>query len=290
MRVLVTGGTGFVGSHMCNALVRRGHTVSMLSTRPERLGSEIPVHRCDITDSKAVRRVIRQERPDAVYHLAASYLKAEIRTLYPINSEGTYNILKAIYDSGIESKVIFSSSQSVYGRPLSLPVSEDYPCQPSSAYSRTKLAAEFLCKSFSLLGTPVVILRISTVYGPGQTRANIVSDFVKFGRSMKRINVYGSLDRSEDIVYVDDVVAALCSALLVESPFEVINVGGGRETPVYDLARIIGEKLGVPVDTVAEENFPPRRMFLCIDKAKMLLNYSPIPLEDGLTKFIEGLR
>jgi UDP-glucose 4-epimerase len=290
MRVLVTGGRGFVGSHLCDTLVRRGHTVSMLSTRPETLGSEIPVHRCDITDFQAIRRVIHQERPDAVYHLAALYSRASIRTLYPINSEGTYNILKAIYDSNIEARVIFSSSQSVYGKPFSLPVTEDHPCQPSSTYGRTKLAAELHCRSFSLLGTPVVILRISTVYGPGQTRANIVSDFVKFARSMKRINVYGSLDRSEDLVYVDDVVAALCSALLVESSFEVINVGGGRETPVYDLARMIGEKVGVPVGTVAEEGFPPRRMFLCIDKARTLLNYNPRPLEDGLAKFIEGLR
>ena len=289
MRIAVTGGRGFIGTHLCERLAREGHQVSILSTHPETYSGPNRVYRCDVTDLQTTTQIVHELEPDAVCHLAAMLGRGvHVRTAYPVNSEGTYNMLKAIYDLNLKTELLFLSSCAVYGKPSTLPITEQCPCEPLSGYGRTKLAAEMYCRSFSLLGVPVIILRMSTVYGLGQTHRNIVSDFVDFARHMKRISLYGSTERSRDLVYIEDAAGALVSALSVRSDLEIINVGGGREIYVHDLGRIIGRIMRVPVEKVAQESFSPSRMFLSIEKARKLLNYDPIDLEEGLMRYIEG--
>jgi UDP-glucose 4-epimerase len=288
MKIAITGGRGFIGTHLCDRLTGMGHQVTILSTHPEAYSGPNRAYRCDITDSQTTRQAVHELEPDAICHLAAILGRGvQARTAYPVNSEGTYNVLKATYDLGLNTKFLFLSSCAVYGKPSTLPIGEDCPCEPLSGYGRTKLAAEMYCRSFSLLGVPIVIVRMSTVYGTGQTHHNIVSDFVDFARRMKRINLYGSTERSRDLVYIDDAISALVSALSVRSELEIINVGGGREIYVRDLGQIIGRIMHIPVEELAEQNFSPSRMFLSIEKGRKLLNYVPIDLEEGLTKYIE---
>jgi UDP-glucose 4-epimerase len=288
MKVVVTGGRGFIGRHLVGALIELGHEVTALGTAATN-EIECVYRQCDITDFQKVRTILNEARPDFLYHLAALVSsKTDLRVLYAVNSEGTYNVCKAIYDLGLETRVVFSSSQAVYGHPAYLPVEETYEPVPASAYAKTKLIAELFCRAFSLVGVRVVALRISTAYGAKQSHPNVVSDFIRFAHIMKRINVYHSLERSEDLVHVNDVVGAMISCMSIDPQFDVINIGGGKEVFIHDLAQALGTLMDVPVHVIAEESFPPRRMSLCIHKARKLLGYNPISLEDALPTVLGG--
>jgi UDP-glucose 4-epimerase len=263
MRSVVTGGAGFIGSHLVDALVERGDEVvaidDLSSGKTENvesaLGKGATLEVLDITDERLMRAMIGDFNPDSVFHLAA---QIDVRKSIAdpsfdvrLNVVGTVNVLEAAVRTGARRFIFTSSGGTVYGegagRDRDLPFAESASCEPDSVYGQSKLAAEgyvgYYARDRGLSGT---ILRLANVYGPRQdpaTEAGVVAIFTELARDGGRPTVFGTGNQTRDYIHVDDVVAALLAAegSAESGPF---NVGTGVETTVLDLAERIGRLSG----------------------------------------------
>src|SRR5690349_14510024 len=227
MRVLVTGGAGFIGSHLVDALLDRGDAVAIAdhlhrSPRPwvgEALQRGAQLHACDVRDLASVRRAFAAARPDVVLHLAA---QVDVRRSIEdpaldaqINVAGTVSVLEAARVAGTR-RVLLASTAAVYGDPDTLPIGEDTPIAPLSPYGTSKAAAEWYLGQYSRLhGLSTLALRMANVYGPRQDphgEAGVVSIFCGLSAEGGRGTVYGDGRQTRDYVYVGDVVAAWLQA------------------------------------------------------------------------------
>ena len=232
MKVLVTGGAGFIGSHLCEALLKRGEKVSVIDDfndfydpllKEENVSrfasnSGFKLYRADIRDRRQVMDCIGTEKPDAVCHIAA---RAGVRPsidnphLYEeVNCVGTLNILDAVKKSGIKN-FLFASSSSVYGINSKVPFSEDDPVtSPISPYAATKRAGELMAFTHShLYGLPVTCLRFFTVYGERGRPDMAVAKFTRLIAEGRGIEVYGDGSARRDFTYVGDIIEGLLNAL-----------------------------------------------------------------------------
>lgn len=265
MNVLVTGGAGFIGSHLVDALVARGHTVRILDDFStgywENVNPAAEPLEGDVADEAAVRKAV--EGAEVVYHQAAH--RAVLRSVeHPLatdtaNTHGTLTVLKAALDAGA-SRVVYASSSSVYGGAEVVPTPESTPLWPRSPYAVTKLAGEHYCRVFAeLYGLETVSLRYFNVYGPRQrpdsAYAAVIPLFIDALRTGAAPTVHGDGLQSRDFTFIQDVVAANLAA--ASAPAEACsgkayNVAGGRAHSLLDLLEILGRILGVeprPVHT-----------------------------------------
>jgi UDP-glucose 4-epimerase len=259
MRVLVTGGAGFIGSRLVRMLVGKGWNVTVLddfsSGKVENLeglsGSGLlRVVKGDVRDEDVVGEVLGGV--DAVVHLAALIDPADSvrRPLlyHDVNVTGTVNILEASVKKGV-GKFVFASSAAVYGDGNPLPLREDYPLRPVSPYAASKVSGEYYCKAFSeCYGLGCVALRPFNVYGLGQGSnqyAGVITEFVKAGLRGDVLKVYGDGSQTRDFVNVDDVAGAFVK-VLEHGPLrgEVFNVCTGATISINDLAELVYEIVG----------------------------------------------
>ena len=291
MRVIVTGGAGFIGSHVVDALVARGdeaHVVDNFATgRRENLNSAAALHEHDIRESLA--GLFDEVRPDAVVHLAA---QADVGTSVAqptldaeVNVLGTLNVLEAARAHG--AQVVFSSTGgAIYGE-CDRPAPEDYPRQPLSPYGTAKLAAEeYLATWNRLYGTNHVTLRFANVYGPRQLaklEGGVIAIFTDRLRAAEGITIYGDGEQTRDFVFVGDVVMAVLAAIGRDAG--TFNVGTGKETSVNALFEATRRVAGA--DTVPQYA-PARageilRSVLDVSLAEHALDWRPqSSLDDGL--------
>lgn len=258
MRSLVTGGAGFIGSHLVDALVADGHRVRVLddlsSGTASNVHPEADLVVGDITDAKAVRGAV--EGVDVVFHQAAhgSVLRS-VRTPLTTdaaNIHGTLTVLSAALDAGV-ARVVYASSSSVYGGAGPLPTPETAPQVPRSPYAVTKMAAEHYCRVFAELHQlETVALRYFNVFGPRQrpdsTYAAVIPLFLDALRRGDRPTVHGDGNQSRDFTYVADVVAANRAAATAPAGVcsgKVYNIAGGREHSLLDLLAVLGSILEV---------------------------------------------
>jgi UDP-glucuronate 4-epimerase len=315
-RILLTGGAGFIGSHIAEALIRRGAQLSIVDNLDDfyapsrkRLNLEeisklgtYEFFETDVRDEAALRKVAEKVQPEIVIHLAA---RAGVRpsieqpALYEsVNVAGTVNLLEICRELKVD-RMIFGSSSSVYGITNTVPFREDDPkTRPISPYAATKLAAELMCYTYAhLYGLTTICLRFFTVYGPRQRPDLAIHKFVALIEAGKSIPVYGDGSMGRDYTYVDDIVAGLIASLeyvpAATVPFEVFNLGNCN--PVR-LAELIA-KLEVATGTNALQRRLPDQpgdvpiTWANIDKAKRLLGYSPqTSMEQGLRNFVEWYR
>ena len=270
MKILVTGGTGYVGKRLTNTLKKKGHTVLTLKT--------------DITDFDAVNSAARGA--DAIIHLAAVIDTKESMEnpmkYFLINAVGTLNVLEAARQNKIK-KVVFASSVKVYGKPAYLPIDEKHPTSPISPYGYSKLVAEDFCRAYSdFYGLTVVIARISNLYGPGQS-SNLFLPTVLSQLKKDKI-VVRNLDFKLDYIYIDDVVSALIRCLSYGKS-DVFNFGYGRSVSgkeIMDiLSKIAGRKLVVETTNLKKE----KEQIIDYRKAKKMLNWEPkIGITEGLKR------
>jgi len=260
MRALVSGGAGFIGSHLVDALVDRGDEVTVVddlsSGRAENLTDAVArgarLITGDVADPVAVARICDELRPERVFHLAA---QVDVRTSvsHPghdvrVNVEGTVNLLEASRRAGAGGFVL-ASSCAVYGEPApgAVPLSELAALRPAAPYGQAKLAAEGYVALFRQLhGFPGASLRFGNVYGPRQGavgEAGVVSIFCRLLDEGGRPTVYGSGRQTRDFVYVADIVAALLAASDHGAVGE-FNVGTGHETSVLDLVDLLARASG----------------------------------------------
>lgn len=269
MRVLVTGGAGFIGSHLIERLLERNCQVCVLdnfsSGSPERLapfGDALDVIEGDVCDPSVVERAVAGA--EAVFHLAAmvSVVQsvAEPVAAYAINTAGTVQLLEAARRAGVR-RLALASTCAIYGDTERLPVSEADPVAPVSPYAASKLAAEQACQLYSRLhGLETVALRFFNVYGPRQDPASpyaaVVPRFAASLRAGQQPTIFGDGLQSRDFIFVGDIVEALWTAATAPGlAGRLFNVGRGEQTSVLDLARTVGAHLGVPVNPV----FAPAR-------------------------------
>ena len=254
--VLVTGGAGFIGSHLVDKLISRGYSVVVLDnfhsgkieSFREILGrASFEVIEGDIRDRKAVREAM--DGVDAVVHLAA-LIDVEESVNNPletrdVNVNGTLNVLNEAVRSGVR-KLLFASSTAVYGEGNPLPLEEEHSLNPISPYAASKVSAEYYCKAFNnCYGLSTVVLRFFNVYGPGQKHSSYSGVITKFLQNALRdepLVVYGDGKQTRDFIHIDDVVDATVLALeKANSKGETFNVCTGKPTSVNGLVEIVKE-------------------------------------------------
>ncbi len=243
MRILVTGGAGFIGSHLAEKLLAGGHDVVILEDFNDfydpqikhaniaGFAKDVTVYHVDLRDGESVRNLFHREKVNAITHLAArAGVRPSIqypRLYYDTNVTGTLHLLEAARVTGVE-RFVFASSSSVYGASKTVPFSEDeHLSQTFSPYAATKVAGEFLCSTYShLYNLRVVALRYFTVYGPRQRPDLAIHQFTRRIYAGQPIDQFGDGTTRRDYTYIDDVIQGTMAALQYEGPcFDIFNLG-----------------------------------------------------------------
>ncbi len=302
-RVLVTGGAGFIGSHLVDRLVKEGFYVAVadnLSTgKKEYVNGSASLFQVDLADP-SFAEVFEQERPEVVFHLAAQAsvtrsMKSpgeDART----NILGALNLLEQCRRYG-RARIIYSSTGgALYGEPDSLPCDESHPVRPLSPYGASKYATETYIHTYgSMTGFRYTILRYANVYGPrqdSQGEAGVIAIFAQRMLSGQPVLIYGNGEQQRDFVYVDDVVEANMKAL-EQVGSEVCNIGTGVGTSVNAIFTRLAELTGY---TGPPKYEPPRngevfKIYLSNQKAERELRWTPsIDLQSGLGLTVDALR
>jgi UDP-glucose 4-epimerase len=309
MKALVTGGAGFIGSNLVDALLARGDEVLVvddLSTgRLENLDGALAagatLAELDIRDGAALDELAAKARPDVVFHLAAQIdvRKSIANPAFDasINVGGTANVLEAARGAGARRVVFVSTGGAIYGEGegQELPLGEGAPVEPLSAYGQSKFAAEgYLALYERLHGLSGVSLRLGNVYGPRQDplgEAGVIAIFCGRLRAGERPTVFGDGRQTRDYIYVGDVVAAALAAAESEASGP-INIGTGVETDVLELARRLGELEGVEFEPELAPARTGEVQRIAIDpaRAERELGWSAkVGLEEGLRLTLESL-
>ncbi len=317
-RVVLTGGAGFIGSHVSEALLRRGVQLWILDNLDEfyspawkkanledmrRVGS-YEFSQVDICDIVRLRETLERARPDVVIHLAA---RAGVRPsieqphLYEqVNVAGTLNLLEMCRQLQVR-KFLFGSSSSVYGATSRVPFSEDQvELRPVSVYAATKLAGEMFCYTYAhLFALPVICLRFFTVYGPRQRPDLAIHKFTALIEAGKPVPIFGDGSAGRDYTWVDDIAAGVIAAVDYEPhpvdgvPFEVFNLGNSHPVKLLEMVELLERITG---KSVILERHPPQPgdvplTWADISKACRLLGYRPATrLEEGLEQFVAWYR
>ena len=312
--ILITGGAGFIGSHLVNRLLSEGGrqitvvddfndfydpAVKRAVVEPHLSNPNFKLIEADIRNYEALTQTFAGSRFDCIVHLAA---RAGVRPsltdpqLYvETNINGTMNLLELARAHHVR-QFVFGSSSSVYGTNAKLPFSEDDPIfNPISPYAATKAAGELLAHTYShLYGMRIVCLRFFTVYGARQRPDLAIHKFAKLISAGKPIPVFGDGTTRRDYTYVDDIIAGVRAAIDYDaSKYEIINLGESRTVELRELISLLEKALGkkAEIDRQPMQPGDVPQTFADIAKARRLLNYDPqTQIEDGINKFVEWWR
>ena len=309
MRALVTGGAGFIGSHICERLLKESYEVVCLDNfdpyyapnlKRENieplLGSEkFNLVEGDIRDLALIQEIMKKDI-DYVFHYAA---QAGVRISiedplkpHEVNSTGLLNLLQACLSSRVK-KVINASSSSVYGKVQYLPLDEDHPRMPVSPYGVSKLTAEHYCRIFSEIhGLEITSLRLFTVYGPRMRPDLAISIFTERALKDQTIEIFGSGDKTRDFTYIDDVVKANLLAMQREDS-EVYNIGSGARINIKELAKRVIQAVGSNSEIVytLPQKGDAEHTWANVERAAKELGYNPqVDLNQGLQSYIRYIR
>jgi UDP-glucuronate 4-epimerase len=308
MRILVTGGAGFIGSHLVEKLLSADHEVVILDDFNDfydpqikqaniaGFAKDVSVCHVDLRENDSVRTVFGREKVDAVVHLAArAGVRPSIqfpRLYYDTNVLGTLHLLEAARVTGVQ-RFIFASSSSVYGASKTVPFSEDqHLTQTISPYGATKIGGEFLCSTYShLYQMRVVALRYFTVYGPRQRPDLAIHQFTRRIYAGQPIDQFGDGSTRRDYTYIDDIIQGTMAALDYDGPlYDMFNLGESQTIQLKELISAIENVLGkrAKINELPEQPGDMPRTYADISKARKLLGYNPATkLSEGLPKFVE---
>lgn len=291
IKVVVTGGAGFIGSHLADALVERGFDVHIIddlsSGKMENVNKKAVFYKEDIRNFESVKKII--DGAKYVFHVAAKpRVQVSIqnpRETHDINVNGTVNVLVASKEVGVK-RVVYSASSSAYGEQDTMPLHEDMHARPISPYGLQKHIGELKCRVFSrIYGIETVSLRYFNVYGPrlvsdGGAYDLVIGRFLKQRKEGKPMTVVPDGEQTRDFTHVRDVVSANILAMLSDKvgKGEVLNIGAGKNHSVNKIAAIIGG----PVVYI-EPRLEPKHTLADNRKARELLGWEPkITLEEGI--------
>lgn len=307
-RIAVTGAAGFIGSHLCERLIRDGHDVVGLdnfdpfyprAVKEENLSGLLQAPgfsflETDVREAGVVEGAFRDR--DAVVHLAA---RAGVRPSLKdpvgyaeVNVAGTAAVLEAARRAGVP-RFLFASSSSVYGEGAEAPFREDGSLgRPASPYAATKVAGEALCRSYVGRIPNVVALRLFSVFGPRQRPDLAIHDFARRILAGEELPLFGSSDRYRDYTYVDDIVEGIVAALEIDPEWTILNLGSGRPITLGKLVAALEDVLGRRTETrmVPAATGDLFGTWADVSLASEMLGYEPrTPLETGIGRFIEWL-
>jgi UDP-glucuronate 4-epimerase len=318
LRVVLTGGAGFIGSHLAEALLLRGIQLTIVDHLDDfyspgwkkanladiRRAGEFEFCSADICETEAIRKIFSLAQPQIVIHLAA---RAGVRPsieqprLYEhVNVAGTVNLLELSRELRVQ-RFIFGSSSSVYGASSRTPFSEDQPdLRPVSPYAATKLAGELFGYTYAhLFALPVICLRFFTVYGPRQRPDLAIHKFTALIEAGKPVPVFGDGSSGRDYTYVEDIVAGVIGAMNYQpggtggAPFEVFNLGNSHPVKLSELIEFLERAIGkkaIREQKAAQPGEVPLT-WANISKAERLLGYrAAVPIEEGLKRFVAWYR
>jgi nucleoside-diphosphate-sugar epimerase len=295
-KVIVTGGAGFIGSHLVNALIKEGFEVSIIDNfstgKKENINPKAKFFNLDVRNLEDIKSVFSGAK--YVFHLAAipsvQYSIEFPKETNEINAVGTLNVLIAAKDAGVK-RVILSSSCSIYGDADKLPTDERSEAKPKSPYALHKYISEQYCKLFSeIYNLETVCLRYFNVYGPGQSStgayASVIAKFLDMKNKNMTLTITGDGMQTRDYVNVSDVVNAniLASRSARVGKGEVINIGAGKSYSVNEIAALIGG----PSEFIASR-IEPKNVAADITLAKSLLNWeSKVTFENGMKELLQN--
>ena len=313
MRILITGGAGFIGSHVVERCLAAGHAVAVLDDFNDyydpalkranvaafQAKGAVPIVEGELQSASVIARVLADHRPEAIVHLAA---RAGVRpswddpVLYhQVNVGGTLALLEAARDAGVR-RLVFASSSSVYGDADRVPFREDEPdLKPISPYGVTKLMGEHYARLFhELHGFSVVCLRFFTVYGPRQRPDMAIRLFARAIARGEPVPVFGDGSLRRDFTYIDDIVDGVAAAIeRVTAGFHVVNLGGARTIEVRTLVDLLAREIGRPAQ-IEPRPVPPgdvRQTHADVTRARDLLGFAPkVPIEEGIRRFVEWMK
>jgi UDP-glucuronate 4-epimerase len=309
--ILVTGGAGFIGSHLCERFLSDGIRVICLDNFDSFYDPNIKIKNVegvkkkspglfelvtgDIRNPEHLKGVFQENQIDFVVHLAA---RAGVRPsisdplLYQdVNIRGTIVLLEACKTHGIKN-FIFASSSSVYGENQRVPFTEkDLDIQPISPYGATKRAGELLCYSYHhLYGMNIACLRIFTAYGPRQRPEMAIHKFTRLIDQGEKIPIFGDGSSRRDYTYIDDLIDGILGVIRYHKGFEIYNLGESQTTSLKELIRLIEEALGkkANVEMLDPQPGDVSVTYADITKAKRMLKYQPgVKMEEGIKRFVE---
>lgn len=312
--ILITGGAGFIGSHLIDRLLSEGDwritvvddfndfydpSIKRANIEPYLSNENFKLIEADIRDFYSLEEVFHEGRFDCVVHLAARAgvrpSLTETRLYVETNINGTTNLLELARQHEVK-QFVFGSSSSVYGENKKVPFSEDDPIfNPISPYAATKAAGELICHTYShLYGMRIVCLRFFTVYGARQRPDLAIHKFARLIDAGKPIPVFGDGTTRRDYTYVDDIISGVRAAIDYEdSNYEVINLGESQTVELRDLISLLETALGKKANIDRQPTQPGDvpQTFADIAKARRLLHYHPqTQIKDGISLFIDWFR
>jgi len=309
MTILVTGGAGFIGSHLVEKLLSRNHEVVCLDNfdtfydpriKRENIRRAL-AHKSytliegDIRDAISLQHCFDREKIDVVVHLAASAgVRPSIQQpelYYDVNVIGTLRLLEAMRHSRVK-KLVFGSSSSVYGNSPKVPFSESDPVDnPISPYAATKKAGELLCHTYHhLYDLDVFCLRFFTAYGPRQRPEMAIHKFAKSIMDGEPITMYGDGSTKRDYTFVDDILQGVLASIQKLQGYEIINLGESKTISLRHLISLLEEKIGkkAVIQQLPEQAGDVRLTNADISKARRIIGYNPkVTIEDGLSTFVQ---
>jgi len=309
MNILITGGAGFIGSHLSEKIIKMGHRVICVDNfndyydpliKEDNLkdiidNKRFSLFRIDILDSEKISEVFASQNIDMVIHLAA---RAGVRPslanalLYEeVNVQGTINLLEQCRENKID-RFIFASSSSVYGGNTKTPFSEkDSVDLPVSPYAATKKSGELICYTYHhLYNISVFAFRFFTVYGPRQRPEMAIHKFTGDILDGKQIEVFGDGTSSRDYTYIDDIINGITGSLEILQGYEILNLGNSKPVKLMSLIKLIEKETHKSADTRYSDDQPGDvfTTYADISKAEKFINYHPhTSIEMGIKKFVE---
>lgn len=310
--ILITGGAGFIGSHVAKRLIEQGREVVIVdnfndyydpSLKEARVGTllkDLPftLYRTDIQDVNAMRAIFEHHRPALICHQAA---QAGVRyaTQAPFayghsNLMGTLTLLELAREFGVEG-IVMASSSSVYGEAARYPVKEtDATDAPLSLYAATKKACELMAHSYHhLYNLPVTCLRYFTVYGPWGRPDMAFFSFTRKALAGEMVDIYGHGEMARDFTFIDDIVDGVVRALDKQLPWAVLNLGRGRAEPLMHMVELVEQASGREITKRFIDMQPGevKQTWADISQARELLGWEPgVNLDEGIPRFVEWYR
>lgn len=296
--ILVTGGAGFIGTHVVNHLISGGHNVTVLDNLSlgirENVNPKATLIVGDIKDPEAVTKSL--QKTDAVIHMAGLIVvpdSVKDPIIYSQNNVmGTVNLLDCMRKENVK-KIIFSSSACVYGTPEKLPITEDETIKPDNPYGATKAAVETFLQSFNVnYGIDAIILRYFNPYGPGEMHkpeTHAIPNFIQSALAKKPIPLYWNGEQTRDFIYIDDLVKAHVDVLTL-SGYQIFNIGTEHGVKVKDVIDMIFKILGyvVPIEDLGKRAGDVMANYASSAKIQKAIGWkAETSLEEGLKKTIE---
>ena len=301
---MITGGMGFIGSHLCDNLVDDHEIIILTKSESKKINlkeslSKIQIENLDITNFSKLEKVILKHKPEIIIHLAGqtSHAKSFENPIYDIdiNAKSTLCILETIRSNNLNCKFILGSTFIVIGKPTQLPVNEETPCFPTTIYGTNRLASENYCKIYhDVHGLDTVIFRITNSFGPREqylTTKNAINHLIYKAFKGMEITIYNNGKFFRDLIYVDDVISAIKSIMLKGQSGNLYWISSNTKTWFYELGEILEKLTDTPVVYIDPPQYTKQvdvGNFL-VDNSKLCsLGWKPsIPLQNGIKKTLD---